>query len=48
MKTLAELNVGLNNLSAMTLELCRSMGIDVPSLLRRIEDEQAADDSGDY
>ena len=48
METLAELNAGLNNLSAITLELCRSMGIDVPSLLRRIEDEQAADGLGDY
>ena len=48
METLAELNAGLNDLSAMTLELCHSMGIDVPSLLRRIEDEQAVDDLGDY
>ena len=48
METLAELNAGLNNLSAMALELCHSMGIDVPSLLVRIDEKQASDESRDY
>jgi hypothetical protein len=34
-----DMQTGLDNMSVMATELCYAMGIDVPSLLRTLEEE---------
>jgi hypothetical protein len=36
---LTEMQTGVDNMSIMAMQLCHAMGIDVPSLLRTLEEE---------
>lgn len=44
---LTEMQAGLDNMSSMALELCRAMGMNIPSLLQALDIENELMDVSD-
>ena len=47
MEAIREMQIGVSNMSTMALELCSTMGINVPPLLRSPLEEQELEELSD-